>query len=382
MRNALPLIAGLAALAGPTIGRALDLTVDSGVVENCPTSGASARLEAGAVAYSEPVPVLALTRYGAGHYDPSPGNNIGIGVGYGDVSGGLHGLCVALFDRADYYAEASRDLLDILVGNHDGHTFDSGRSYQLAMSVQSFRADGVRLEKTLGLTLGAGWSARLGLAASYLHGTEGDQQSFGGQVTATSSDYAVGAATWVRTQTDIDYNTFNPFVAPGTPSGDGFSTDVELVVADARADSFTLQAMDAIGRIYWREVPHSVRTLLNSTVVYNANLDRDALVNGIDSRVSLAERIPTKLRLAASLPIAGAWGADLEDDEVKGFHFPSFGPSVGGRELGGFVHYDVRTEAVEIGAHLPWLAVSLASNRFDLNRASALAASIRVSHTW
>ncbi len=91
---------GLPPRQGPTVGRALDLTAGSGVVEACPTSGSSVRFDGGAVAYAEPLPVLALTNYGAGHYDPNPGSEIGIGIGYGEVSGALHGLCVALFDRA------------------------------------------------------------------------------------------------------------------------------------------------------------------------------------------------------------------------------------------------------------------------------------------
>jgi hypothetical protein len=382
MRSALLLLVGLATAASPTVVRALDLTVDSGVVEDCHVSGASARFDGGAVAYAEPMPVLALTSYGAGHYDPSPGNNIGVGIGYSDVAGALHGMCLALFDRAEYYAEASKDLLDILVGNHYGHTFDSGRTYEPAMTEQSFRADGVRLEKTIALTFGAQWSGKLGLAVSYLHGTEGDEQSLEGQVTATSPDYAVGAATWVRTQTDIDYATFNPFVAPGTPRGEGFSTDVEFVVDAPGGASLTAQAMDAIGRIYWSEVPHSVRTLLNTSISYNADLDRNAFINGIDSRVSFVEQIPTKLRLAASLPVTGEWRADLEDDEVKGFHFPSFGPSFGDQSLGASLHYDIRTGAVELGGHLSWLAASFASNSFRLDRASALGASLRLSRAW
>lgn len=384
MRNrpALGLLVGLVMTASPTGTRALDLTVGSGVVEDCPTSGTSVRFDGAAVAYAEPMPVLRLSNYGAGHYDPSPGNNIGVGIGYSDVAAALHGICVALFYRADYYAEASKDMLDVLVGNHYGHTFDSGRAYQLAMSEQTFRAEGLRLEKTVGLRFGRQWSAKLGLAASYLYGTEGDEQSLEGRVTATSPDYAVGAATWVRTQTDINYATFNPFVAHGTPRGDGFSTDAELVVNGPRGIAFTTQAMDAVGRIYWQEVPHSVWTLMNTTIQYNANFDREALVNGTESRVSFVQDIPTKLRFAASVPVAGEWQADLEDDEVNGFHFPSFGPSFGDAKLGTFAHYDLRTQAVELGGHLSWLSASLATNSFRFDRASALGASIRVWRDW
>ncbi|MGH8141241.1 MAG: hypothetical protein ACREU2_01785 [Steroidobacteraceae bacterium] len=376
------LLVGLAAAASPTVGWALDLTVNSGVVEDCPSSGTSGRFDGGALAYAEPLPVLALTKYGAGHYDPRAGQDIGVGIGYGEVSGDLHGLCVGLFDRVEYHADLSKDLLDVLVGNHFGRTFDSGRIYRLAGTEQSFRADGARLQKTFDLTLGSGWSAKLGLAASYLHATEGDEQSLDGRVTATSADYAIGTATWVRTQSDLDRNTFNPFVAAGTPRGKGFSTDAELVIDAPRGDTLTLEAMDALGRIYWSEVPHSVRTLLNTSITYNANLDRDAFINGIDSRVSFVQHIPTKLRLAVDLPIEDEWSADLEDDEVEGFNFPSFGPSFGNPDRGVLLHYDVRTQAVELGGHLAWLTASLATNSFRLDRASALAASLRLSHTW
>jgi hypothetical protein len=384
MRNrpALGLLVGLAMTASSTAARALDLTAGSGVVEDCPTSGRSIRFDGAAVAYAEPMPILALSNYGAGNYDPGPANNIGVGIGYSDVSAALHGLCIALLYRADYYAQASRDMLDILVGNHYGHTFDSGRTYRAVMSEQTFRAEGLRLEKTIGFRLARQWSARLGLAASYLYGTEGNEQSLQGQVTATSPDYAAGAATWVRTQTDIDYATFNPFVAPGTPRGDGFSTDAELVVSGPRGIAVTAQAMDALGRIYWQQVPHSVWTLMNTAIAYNANFDREALINGTESRLSSVEDIPTKLRFAANVPVADGWRADLEDDEVNGYHFPSFGPGFGNQRVNAWLHYDVRTEAVELGAQLSWVAVSLATNRLDLGRATALGASLHLARAW
>lgn len=382
MRTALLALVGLVCVAGPTGAGALDLTAGTGVVEGCPASGASMRFDGAAVAYAEPSPVLALTAYGDGHYEPSPGNNIGVGIGYADVAGSAYGMCVALFDRADYYAEASKDLLDILVGNHHGNTFDSGRTYQLSMSEQSFRADGLRLGKTFPFSLGARWSARLGVAVSYLHGTEGDEQSLAGQVSATSADYAVGEATWVRTQTDINYATFNPFVAPGTARGEGFSSDIELVIGMPTGATLTAQAMDAIGRIYWQEVPHSIRALQNTDISYNANLDRDAFINGIDSRIGLTEQIPTKLRVLASLPLVGAWRADLENDEVKGFNFPSFGPSIASAGFDASAHFDLRTKALELGGRFSWIAASLTSNRLRLDRASALGAALHLSHTW
>ncbi len=227
------------------------------------------------------------------------------------------------------------------------------------MSAQSFRADGTRLEKTINLTLGAGWSAKLGLAASYLHGTEGDEQSFGGQVAATSSDYAVGAATWVRTQTDIDHNTFKPLRGSRHPPA-------AMASRPMRSLSWPIRVAIPSPRRRWTPSAGSTgarcRTpcgpLLNTTIAYNANLDRDAFINGIDSRTSFVEHIPTKLRLAASLPVVSEWSADLEDDEVKAFISHRSGRALETQGAAPLLHYDVRTGAVELGAHLSWLAVS------------------------
>jgi PAS domain-containing protein len=54
----------------------------------------------------------------------------------------------------------------------------------------------------------------------------------------------------------------------------------------------------------------------------------------------------------------------FEDDEVEGYHFPSFGPSFGDQMRGASLHYDIRTGAVDLGGHLSWLSASIAPPRW------------------
>jgi hypothetical protein len=43
----------------------------------------------------------------------------------------------------------------------------------------------------------------------------------------------------------------------------------------------------------------------NATVRYDANFNREALLNGVDSLVNETERIPTKYQMAFTQPIVG-----------------------------------------------------------------------------
>ncbi len=66
---------------------ALDLTVGAGAAQNCPASAVGIGFSGGAIAYLEPAPVVTFDDYGGGRYSPNRGNDIGIGIAYGEVTG-------------------------------------------------------------------------------------------------------------------------------------------------------------------------------------------------------------------------------------------------------------------------------------------------------
>lgn len=378
----LKVTAGICLALIPLVATALDLTVGSGAAQNCPESTYAIAFTAAAIAYVEPAPVLTVTRYGAGHYSPDSNNDLGIGIGFAELAGRAYGFCVGLIYRNEYRDSASPDLLDALVANHFGHPFDAGRTYQLSLTGNSFKADGARVRRVTELDLTDQWTVKLGFGASYLSALQGQHESLSGVVTATSATYAVGEATWLNTASNMNLANFNPFVAPGNPGGDGFSTDLEFIAESVSGISMDFIVMDALGRIYWHDVPQSLRTLSNATIRYNANFDRDAFVTGLDSRVDFDQHLIPKYHLSFSAPVTTKWSAVVEDDFVSGYHFPSLGARYGTNERLALVNFDFRTRAVGLGGQWKSVSVLVTTSNIRVNDATVLGFSIQATHVW
>ncbi len=361
---------------------ALDLTVGAGAAQNCPAAPTGISFSAGAIAYLEPAPVVTFDDYGDGHYAPSRGNNIGIGIGFGEFTGEIEGYCVDALYRAEYIAAASRDILDALVANHVGAPFDSGRTYGLSLSEDSFKASGLRIRRVIDFEFTEAWSASIGLGLSVLKALDAQRESVSGSATATSGSYAVGTATWLKTDTNFNLADFNHFVAPGTPDGYGFSTDFEFVARSKSGYSIDFTVMDAIGRLYWHDVPQSYRTLDNATISYNADFDRNAFVTGLDSRVSFVQALPRIYQLAATVPLLAKFSGIVEDDLIAGYHFPSVGARYGEPDRYGELNFDVRTQSVSLGARLHAMSAMITANSFEPRRATVLGITLRAAHAW
>jgi hypothetical protein len=361
---------------------ALDLTVGAGAAHNCPQSAHEVSFSGGAIAYLEPAPVVTFDDYGGGHSSPSANNNIGIGIGYGEFTGEAAGFCVGVLFRAEYRAEASKDLLNVLVANHFGHPFDPNRTYRLSMTEESFKAEGMRIRRVADFDLTDQWSVKMGFGVSLLNATEGQEQSLSGAVTATSDTYAVGTATWLKTATNINLDDFNPYVAPGTPRGIGYSTDYEFIAQSTGGLSVDFVVIDALGRIYWSEVPRSLKVLNNAAITYNTNFDRNAFVTGIDSRVSFVQDLAPKYHLVLTTPVTSNVSAFVEDDFVDGLHFPSLGARCGTDARLAEINYDLRTRAVGIGGKLRSISAFVTTNDIRLRSASVLGISFHATHSW
>ncbi|MEJ1963567.1 MAG: hypothetical protein WDO56_19190 [Gammaproteobacteria bacterium] len=128
-RFACPLLfAALLASHGST-AMALDLTAGSGAAREC--SGKAPTFHAAAITYLEPAPTSSIDEYGGARYAPDHANNIGVGVGFAELSAAAGAYCFGLFYREEAEGVATGDLLDILHADHFGKPFDAGREYQL-----------------------------------------------------------------------------------------------------------------------------------------------------------------------------------------------------------------------------------------------------------
>jgi len=370
----------LALVLGAPRTSALDLTGGSGAAENCAKGAVS--VQATAAAYVEPAPVLSIGNYGGGRYDPGSGTNIAAATGFAEASVGVGGFCVGLLDRAEFFGTASRDLLDVVVGNHFNRPFDVAHTYELQYNFQMLQAAGMRLRRAFELGSYQGIRFKLGLGLSLLDALQGRVESLHGSAIATSTDYAIGSATWLRTDSDLNPHEFNPFVGPGHPHGAGYSTDLQMRADSDFGTTLDLVVMDVVGRIYWRDDRNSLRVADNAQVRYNADFNREAFVTGVDSRIDFVQDLRTKYQLNAAQRLTGEITAFVADDCVGGYHFPSLGARLGGPERFGSTSFDTRSHAVSIGGTWSVASIGLTSNSWPPRHATALGVSAALSLRW
>ncbi len=291
------------------------------------------------------------------------------------------GFCVGILYREQYYGKASRDLLDLWVSNHQAERFEAGRRYDIAGRVNTLRATGLRVRKTHRFDMASGITLQLAAGASLLKGLDVAQKSYSGVVTATSDSWIAGNASWQRTKSDVNPLKFSPYVGTGNPHGLGYSTDVELI-AGFRGWTLDAATVDALGRIWWRDVPQSIKTLDNAAISYNANLDQDAAITGFDQRVDFRQDLPMRFRFMLTSAALGSWRLRVEDGLIHGLHFPAVGTvlQLGTGSLE--VDYDLRTRAVGLGGTFGPLRLAILADDPRVKRASTLGISLSAGLAW
>lgn len=381
MKRAALLVAGASLLGLPFSAAALDLTAGSGAALGCPASGRGVAVTTGAVAWLQPAPVVTYDNYGGDRYAPAQAGNRGIGVGFAELTGAAYGMCIGAIYRHEYHGRASRDLLDALTGNHHDRLFDPGRSYALSMNFDAFQATGLRLRKVLDFELRGDWSLRVGVGASVLKGLRGQRQSVQGGIVATSGSWATGTGTWLRVHSSLDEG-FNPYVQRGNPRGIGYSTDVELLARSRDGWEVGLTVMDLYGRLHWRDLPQAAKYLDNTEISYNANLDQNAAITGMDSIVALKQRIEPKYHLVLVSRSLRGWSAVVSDDAVAGVHFPAMGARYRSDARSADLSYDLRTRAVTVAMGTPAFRVSVTSDDARPGRANVLGLALQTAYAW
>lgn len=377
------MLAASAGLLGlPLPATALDLTAGSGAAQGCPATGRGVVATISAIGWLEPAPVVLHDNYGGDRYAPADGTNRGFGIGFAELAGAAYGVCVGAVYRHEYHGRASRDLLDAVRGNHLEEPFDSGRTYSAFMDFDGLQAAGVRVRKVLDYQLSPAWGLRVGIGVSLLKGVKGQHQSVQGSVLATSASWATGAGTWLRLKSNRKEEGFNPYVYRGNPRGIGYSSDVELFVRSRSGWEIDLTVMDLYGRVHWHDVPTALKALNSSSISYNANLDQNASITGVDSILAYKQHIKPKYRLAlASRPVQG-WSLMATDDAVGRMHFPAAGIRYSMRSGQIDASYDLRTRAATLAWKNSGLQLSATMDDPRTSRAHVLGLVMSAASTW
>lgn len=376
IRILIGVVAGLMPAASP----AFDFTLGVGPVTGCADS--TPGLRAAALTFLEPTPVLRIREYGRREYDPEPGENLAVGVGYADLTVPLGRVCLAAFYRTDYVGHATRDALDALVANRNDQPFDVGRTYSLGFESTWLESAGLKASRVFDYESKAGWSVRLGVAASLMKALSLRKDSLIGRATATSAEYAVGTASLVRADSDYDRKDFNPFVGRADPEGYGIGADAGVVLQFPSGWATELTVMDAYARFDWRDVPQSTENADNQTIRYDANLNREAFVQGVDRRVNLTQPLEARYRAAQSVPAGRGLTVILSNDYAYETHFPAVGLRYQSGNLVAQTTYDTRMQAVSFDCRWSWFTVSITADDLNFGNASVLGAGLQFARNW
>jgi hypothetical protein len=371
---------GVAAGLMPAAAAAFDFTLGVGPVAACQSPAAG--LRAAALTVLEPTPVLRIREYGRRRYDPEPGENLAVGVGYADLAAPVGHTCLAAFYRTDYVGQATRDALDALVANRNDRPFDVGRTYELGLDSTWLQSAGFKVSRVFGYEPWSEWSVRVGVSASLMKALSLRRDTLIGRAMATSGDYAVGTATLRRADSDYDRKDFNPFVGRADPDGYGFGADVGLVVRSPAGWVTELTVMDAYTRFDWRDVPQSMDKADNQTIRYDANFNREAFVQGVDRRVDVTQPLDPRYRAAQSVPVGRGLTVIVSNDYAYDTHFPAVGLQYQWEDIVTRTTYDTRMQAVSLDCRWSWLAVSITADDPDFGDASVLGASLQFVRDW
>src|SRR5262245_12586298 len=121
-------LAAAGLMVAPTATLALDLTAGSGAARECSSPVPNLHVEA--IAYLEPAPLSSIDEYGGRHYSAARGSNAGVGIGFAELAAAAGPYCIGLVYREEGQGLATKDLIDMLHGDHYDRPFESEHDYQ------------------------------------------------------------------------------------------------------------------------------------------------------------------------------------------------------------------------------------------------------------
>ncbi|NDV13345.1 DUF5723 family protein [Crenobacter caeni] len=232
-----------------------------------------------------------------------------VGTARAELALAHHGWQVSTFYRAEAWASASKDALDLVYQDKNNLKPTPGRRYDADYLLDSFSARGIGLAHSFELPASGAWRWQAGVGASLLDGLAMREDNVAGSALAlTEQQYQLQAMRTLR-YTGLDTDSgFNPFLGDASPSARGYALDLALAWQWQDAWQGRLLINDALGELRWRDLPTSTLQA-NSDVALDTNGNREPLASGQDSRANYTQKLHSKIELAASYR-QQAWEAE------------------------------------------------------------------------
>ncbi|MCL6263604.1 DUF5723 family protein [Craterilacuibacter sp. RT1T] len=223
-----------------------------------------------------------------------------VGTARAELAVAHHGWQVSAFYRAEAWASASEDALDLVYQDKNDLKPTPGRRYDADYRLETFSARGVGLARSFELPALGAWRWQAGVGVSLLDGLAMREDKVAGSALALSEQQYQLQATRTLRYTGLDTSSgFNPYLGDASPSARGYALDLALAWQWQDAWQGRLLINDALGELRWRDLPTSTLQA-DSDVALDANGNRQPLASGQDSRADYTQKLHSKTELAAS----------------------------------------------------------------------------------
>lgn len=296
-------------------------------------------------------------------YHPSQGKNFALAIGQAQTGVQFGSWSFGVLDRIEWWTNANKDSADLIYRDKAKLGADPGHSYVLDYRLTGFDAKGVKLGKAFENSIATDWKLNWSSALSLLKGTRFRTDEVSGYGTVSNIDQITVSAQ--RDNADSNLNVspdhFNPFVPSGKPSGQGYGIDLGMSLANASGYRLDLTVGDAIGRMYWKEIPQAKTIVNNMNYSYDSYGDRNSTIAGIDSRGNITQSIAPKTDFNFSAPISIGF-IEIGDSYFHGVDFPEIGLGYRGTNWKTVATYETRTKSFGLAYAMRYFSIGVRSD--------------------
>ncbi len=328
-----------------------------------------------AVQANDAVPVREYASEWTTGYSPRSGENLGLLSVRAETGWQWTNSRLGVVYRAEALVQANRDTHDFVWQFDTGQSFGTARTYHINYRIHGFEASGLRFSHQFSMPIDPAWHLQVGVGASLLTGKRLKIETVSGQVLVASNWDAHIAQNLQDSHQDISGNgKFNPpFGAQPGVSGQGYSSDVGLVLQHSSGLVLEAAINDVQGYIHWKNLPSYVADYNTATQSYDAKgyVQFNPSASSQSRFIEFEQLLHPKIWLAARYPV-GHVECELGSSLTQGQSFPQWGLTyTAAAPWHTFMNYDTHFGTLELGLRNTWLDVSFRSDHLDLNQAKA-----------
>lgn len=302
-------------------------------------------------------------------YAPRAGRNTALMRNRAELGVGKNGWRLGVEWRQDAHLVTDRGTLDAYHMYQHKRTPPPGSSVALQARYFSWRAQGVRVGRTLAGPQIAGRASSIELSAAVYGQQRLRERSVQGTLHFPQAHTIGFAATHIDANSRMTY----PFMGQA-PSARGAGLSLAATVPLAAAWTLRVQADDLASRLYWKNLPLNTESLNSETASYDEQgyVNYQPLLSGRKRQVERRFRIPRYT--AAGLDYRYQdWSAGLQLARYAGETIPTLSVS---RRLGWLTlhgNLETRFDSAGIGVEAGSFRFMLQSDTVKLDRAKARA---------